>query len=118
VTEAERFKRDGEMALNIIKCVAREYWIAERELYGESRVAQIAKARHAIYWLVMNLTGFGQSDTGRLLKRYHSTVASGARCYERRTTAHERAVMALKCVHYPETYEAQGPCRRTAEAAE
>jgi len=118
MTEAERFRIDDQMVVKIVKTVAREYWVNERDIYAHKRDNEaVNRARKAVYWMARHLTGIGTSDLGRLFRRDHSSVASGARDYERRTTAHERAVMALACAWYPERYEPQGPIRAT-EAAE
>jgi len=60
--------------LSVVRAVADEWRIGEREILSERRGRQVAEARHVAIWLARDLLPHSLPRIGRAMRRDHSTV--------------------------------------------
>jgi chromosomal replication initiation ATPase DnaA len=83
--DAPRIPTRGCDVNEVLRCVCQAYLISVHELVGKDRHRNVAEARVVAYWLLRTIGGCSYPETGRALKKDHTSAMSGwRRCEARR----------------------------------
>ena len=68
----------------IFAAIEKKYDVSKSELTGNSRVKNVAQARHVAIYLIKTITDISYPSIGKLFNRNHSTIISSVDVIEKK----------------------------------